>query len=437
LDHLSALVDKSLVLVDAGSRPRYRLLETSRAYAMERLAEVGETDAWLRRHAEATNALCVKAVRLRDSEGIWAEANNIRTAYEWATRNNGDDAIAVSLACMPAMVFSVRGLVQEALQRLLQVEPLVGTGVPKALAARYWQWLGRIGIEGRLPTSRCIEALRRAEDMFRELGNARHVHACLRMRAEALVTQDDFDGAAVALRAAEDLESPGWPVADRLRRLRVHGLLHAAAGRHEASLASMNAAWEMACAAGVERYQLILLADMANVHLKMGQSATAAQQFRSLADKVQHKPSQGLTLAHALAGWTAALLSQPQIVEATTVGIRAVLPLRRSGLLVAYCDLYAWLMACNGMFQTSAQLIGAADEFHRYSETSRNAMKVRARTETLQALRSTCAEVSIESWMSAGAAASEKDIACMLDRAVQDLHADGVVRPAPTVTGNP
>jgi hypothetical protein len=94
-------------------------------------------------------------------------------------------------------------------------------------------------------------------------------------------------------------------------------------------------------------------------------------------------------------------------------------------------------MACNGMFQTSAQLIGAADEFHRYSETSRNAMKVRARTETLQALRSTCAEVSIESWMSAGAAASEKDIACMLDRAVQDLHADGVVRPAPTVTGNP
>jgi predicted ATPase len=425
LDHLSALVDKSLVLVDAGTRPRYRLLETSRAYAMERLAEAGETDAWMRRHAEGTQTLCEKAVRQRDSEWIWAESNNIRAAYEWAVHCDGDDVIAVSLACMPAMVLSVRGFVAESLQRMLQVESLVTDAVPKALAARYWQWLGRIGIEGRLPTSRCIDALGRAEGMFRELGNVRHVHACLRMRAEALVTQADLSGAAQALEQAQALESAGLPVADRLRRLRVQGLLHGRADRAEASLAALTSAWEMACAAGIERYQLILLADMANVHLKLGQASTAAQQFRSLADKARRSRGQGLTLAHALAGLSAALLMQPDVAEATQVAVRAVVPLRRSGLLVAYCDLYAWLMACHDRVETCGQLLGAADEFHRYSETARSAIEHTARARALQMLQAGQSAASIEGWMRAGAAVTADDIARMLERAVAPFRADG------------
>ena len=52
LDHLSALVDKSLVVADAGDAPRYRLLESARAFALEQLA-VGETADSARRHALA------------------------------------------------------------------------------------------------------------------------------------------------------------------------------------------------------------------------------------------------------------------------------------------------------------------------------------------------------------------------------------------------
>jgi predicted ATPase len=53
LDHLSALVDKSLVMVDPGGSPRYRLLETTRAFALERLAASGAIDAARRKHALA------------------------------------------------------------------------------------------------------------------------------------------------------------------------------------------------------------------------------------------------------------------------------------------------------------------------------------------------------------------------------------------------
>ena len=45
LDHLGALVDKSLVLAEGDPVPRYRLLETTRAYALERLAEAGRDGA--------------------------------------------------------------------------------------------------------------------------------------------------------------------------------------------------------------------------------------------------------------------------------------------------------------------------------------------------------------------------------------------------------
>jgi predicted ATPase len=418
LDHLSTLVDKSLVLVDDGERPRYRLLENARAYALERLAEAGETDAWLRRHAQATGTLCERAVKSRDIDWLWAEMNNVRAAYAWARGSEGDDMLAVSLTTSSSMVLAVAGLVSEGMQRLLEVEPLVTAAMPTALAAQYWQWLGRGGINGRLPTSRCIEALQRAESMFRSLNNVRHLHACLRMRAEALVASKDLVGARAVLHEAQGMESNGCTVADRLRRLRVQGLLCAAEGSHEEALAMYSMAYDMAVSAQVERYVLILLADMATVHLEMGQAAQAAEQYRSLAEKARHRRSQGLTLAHALAGLMTALIAQLRLAEATNAGADALLPLRRCGIFIAHCDIYAWLMACHGRMQAAAQLLGAADAFHQKSETARDAVKRRARQEVIGLLSATHALGQSHLWMLEGSAATEDALAALVDTAL-------------------
>src|SRR6202041_2913644 len=56
LDLLSTLIDKSLVVVDAGDPPRYRLLETTRAFALERLAATGALGSARRKHVLATVA---------------------------------------------------------------------------------------------------------------------------------------------------------------------------------------------------------------------------------------------------------------------------------------------------------------------------------------------------------------------------------------------
>jgi len=45
-DRLGRLIDKSMVTVEAGATPRYRLLETLRLYAAEKLAAVGLEESW-------------------------------------------------------------------------------------------------------------------------------------------------------------------------------------------------------------------------------------------------------------------------------------------------------------------------------------------------------------------------------------------------------
>ena len=52
LDLLGHLIDKSLVIADGEAEPRYRLLETTRAFALEQLGAAGESEAMLRRHAQ-------------------------------------------------------------------------------------------------------------------------------------------------------------------------------------------------------------------------------------------------------------------------------------------------------------------------------------------------------------------------------------------------
>ena len=53
MDHLSLLVDKSLVVAeDVSGAMRYRLLETMRQYALEKLGESGEADAVRDRHRD-------------------------------------------------------------------------------------------------------------------------------------------------------------------------------------------------------------------------------------------------------------------------------------------------------------------------------------------------------------------------------------------------
>jgi len=92
LDTIEHLVDKSLVIVEqlGDERLRYRLLETLRDYAAERLAEVGEEEAARERHFNYYVDLAERAYarRIEDEAAslvlLEADHDNFRSALRWA-----------------------------------------------------------------------------------------------------------------------------------------------------------------------------------------------------------------------------------------------------------------------------------------------------------------------------------------------------------------
>jgi predicted ATPase/class 3 adenylate cyclase/DNA-binding CsgD family transcriptional regulator len=121
LDQLSMLVDKSLVVSDErGGRTRYRLLETVRQYALEKLGESGEAEVVRSRHHDhyTTMAALLDTPggsdyerRLEQAE---TEVDNLRAAFTWS-RDNSDVEPALALASSLQPLWQARGRYREGL----------------------------------------------------------------------------------------------------------------------------------------------------------------------------------------------------------------------------------------------------------------------------------------------------------------------------------
>ena len=121
LDQLTLLVDKSLVVADdRGGRTRYRLLETVRQYALEKLGESSEADAVRSRHRDYYTALAAAVdvpagsdyeQRLEQAE---TEIDNLRAAFGWS-RENSDTELALQLASSLQPLWLARGRTREGL----------------------------------------------------------------------------------------------------------------------------------------------------------------------------------------------------------------------------------------------------------------------------------------------------------------------------------
>ena len=94
VDVLGALVDKSLVSLHAAER-RYRLLETIRLYALDRLGEAGEVAVVRTRHLAWFLGACATRTNDHGTRSLGfenaADLENLRAAREWA-HETGDGA---------------------------------------------------------------------------------------------------------------------------------------------------------------------------------------------------------------------------------------------------------------------------------------------------------------------------------------------------------
>lgn len=175
------LVAKSLVTLDEmDAVPRWRLLETTRAYAREKLIESGQDQNMARRHAlyfrDVCNASPAEAPDVLQPLSLYrCEIDNIRAALDWAFSPRGEAAIGIALTvaaipgwCQLSLLMECRTRVEQALK-----SPEVGALNPR-LRLELVEALGFAMTNSTALPLETIAVLDSALELARGLGDVDH-----------------------------------------------------------------------------------------------------------------------------------------------------------------------------------------------------------------------------------------------------------------------
>jgi predicted ATPase/DNA-binding winged helix-turn-helix (wHTH) protein len=125
IDGISSLAAKSLVAAEVSGVARYRLLDTTRAYAFEKLSDSGGREGIARRHATYYRDLFERAEaewKVRPTaewigEYGW-QIDNLRAALDWAFSPDGDATLGVALTVAAIPLWMQLSLLEECRGRL-------------------------------------------------------------------------------------------------------------------------------------------------------------------------------------------------------------------------------------------------------------------------------------------------------------------------------
>jgi len=189
---VASLLAKSLVAPGAafGGR-RYRLLETTRAYALGKLAAAGETQATQRRHADHFRRLAAQSLAdywlmpvgdAAFAERYFGEVDNFARAIDWAFGPDGDAQAGIALAADAVEVMMARSLYAECAAWARQAVLRLNTQTPPAVRAALLAGQARVHV--MISATRAAELGAGAIEACRTDGDA--LSLCLALRARAL-----------------------------------------------------------------------------------------------------------------------------------------------------------------------------------------------------------------------------------------------------------
>ena len=359
LDHLGTLVDKSMVLADRGDPPRLRLLESTHAFALQRLADAGESAAWRARHAQAVGRLVAAGAQdhwvLSDAQMLaryGAEHANLRAALDWSLQH--DPALAIALAG------NACGLWREAMS--LQPEgaryceaalPLLRADTPPLAAGRLWYAQGWMLIwsqqqRARAAALRAAELLRQADDP-----------ATLGMTLLLLIpgtTAPDAHQAAV-LEEMRLLHDPRAPARVRAQYVSASARYAMGARRYDDASRLYAEARALLAGCGAVQWEGVLAWTMAGIAMATGQLGFAARTLAETAARLDAQPVRGLFLGFCLGSQATVQLQAGDPAAARAALARAAPLIVRYDLGSRYAATAAWLAMAEGRWAAAARLL--------------------------------------------------------------------------------
>jgi predicted ATPase/DNA-binding winged helix-turn-helix (wHTH) protein len=209
---IASLVTKSLVNLDRSEGGnRWKLLETIRAYAVEKLGESGERDRIAHRHAEYYRSLFERAEAEQEArptaewlgEYGW-QIDNLRAALDWAFSTGGNASIGLALTATAVPLWMHSSLVAECRERCDRALLTLQTNhMPDAhLRMRLQIGLGNSLLHTRGPSEQAQTVLTEALEAAEALGDLRAQLRILLDLASVIGFRGEYARAAAASERA-------------------------------------------------------------------------------------------------------------------------------------------------------------------------------------------------------------------------------------------
>ena len=419
IDLLSHLVAHSLVIVDTSDSvgARYRLLETTRTYALEKLAESGETDTTKRRHAryfhEFFERMAPEWWRMPDAK--WRplylpELDNVRAALDWAMDANGDVTIGIALAGATRPLWTVYAL-SEGAQRLAAAAARIGSETPERYEAPLWFALGLVS---QATPQQALGAFERAAAGFARLGDTLGCGVSLNQLGRTLARMGRFEESRRALSDALPLlEKTGLPKALGFHHIDM-GFLKMQTGDLVGAKTHNVEALALFRSAGAEFSVLAALAVVADTNWALGDVNAAVTGYRETIALLRQQPMyRQSSIGYAL-GNLAGTLTERGDLDAALTAARDGLPLLAfSGNAWIFMDHFALRAALAGKIENAARVAGCADAIFAAKGATRERNEARARDRLRALLREKLSVDTLERLLAEGATMGE-DQGCRL-----------------------
>ncbi len=419
IDLLSQLVARSLVIADTtDAGARYRLLETTRAYALEKLVEAKESDAIRRRHAQYFRDLFEHAPddwqRLPDFD--WCaryqpELDNVRAALDWAFGSEGDSTIGIELSAGAGELWYILSLRKEGEQRLEAAVARTGSQTSESDHARLWRWLGQMWVMKR--PAQAVAAFERAITLHRGTVDGSVPGILLVWTSDEWSRVGRVEEAAAALAEAfTELKLEGVP-----KTLAQYFLVSGAVKTETGDLAAARIDYQrgvaLARSAGAERLMIGGLNFLADLAWEMGDLDTALAGFHEAAALLRKMATRKGMLGMCLTNLAGIHTERGELDQALAAA-REGLPIRRdAGHAWFAFDHLALRAALAGKTSSAARLAGYSDAAYAAKATPRQANEARARDRLRSLLRERFNPDELERLLAEGANLSE-DEACVM-----------------------
>ena len=416
LDHLGALVDKSLVIAQSGDPPRYRLLESGRAYALEKLHDASDTEATMDRHLQAMCALFERGDAehwrgpdevLRDRYG--ADLDNLRAALDWAARDGARPDAHIALAGASWWIWA-GALTLEGQRRCASAMSRIDEATPKAHAARLLLGYAFRAHPKASPLE--IDALERGVALCRELGDRPGQYFGLTVLVFRLAKLGRLDDAWQAVNEATALPRDDFPpgLAPRLLMGRAH--LHAARGEYGAAVADKLAALSAYERLGDERQVRVARSNVVDIVLASGNVPEAVRLGREDVAALRRGPrSHRLECAASFGNLATALTRAGELAEAQQVAREALPLVQLRGSTYLHLDPCALLALKLGRPADAARALGRSRAVIGATSDARQINEQRAHDDVLAELKRTFAPDELERLFAEGAALGDDEAA--------------------------